>query len=215
VFCPLTLPSLPTSRPLPPPASPLSFPHPPQGFYPAGAPDPARSHQPGAALVKAILIAGAAELGGFEEDSGLPLAPPPSYRMGHGRVDLSASLPLAPAAFEGRRLADADANATASNATATTASRPVFALQVVDRAELRTGGADAYCVRSTGGPLSVALAWQDAPGSPAAAKALVNDLDLEVRSSSLGGGLALLGNGGGKGGEPDRVNNVETVHVVR
>ena len=33
---------------------------------------------------------------------------------------------------------------------------------------------------STGGPLRLTLAWTDYPGSSAAAKALVNDLDLEV-----------------------------------
>jgi subtilisin family serine protease len=32
----------------------------------------------------------------------------------------------------------------------------------------------------TGGPLRVTLAWTDYPGEPAAAKALVNDLDLEI-----------------------------------
>jgi len=175
-----------------------------RGFYPAGAPDPARSHVPGAALVKAVLIAGGAELGGFEEDTGLPLGPPPSYRMGFGRVNLGASLPLAPAAFEGRLLPNASVPAVPAP----------FTLQVVDRAELRGGGSHAYCLHSTGGPLTVVLAWQDAPGSPAAGRALVNDLDLVVRGASLGG-VPLLGNGGGKGGSPDRLNNVEAVTLAR
>jgi len=49
---------------------------------------------PSGALVKALLLGGAAGLEGFESDTGLPLAPPPSFRQGFGRVDLSRSLPL-------------------------------------------------------------------------------------------------------------------------
>ena len=41
-------------------------------------------------------------------------------------------------------------------------------------------------------PLDVTLAWTDRPPSPAAASALVNDLDLEV--TLPGGGATLLGN---------------------
>ena len=181
-----------------------------QGFYPSGRADAARSHAAGAALVKAVLVAGAAELDGFEVDTGLPLAPPPSYRMGFGRVHLGRALPLA-----GKGGAP-----------------PPFNLQVVDGAELRGGAAHTYCLRGSGGPLAVALAWQDAPGSPAAGRALVNDLDLVVRAAGLGG-VPLLGNGGGGGGggrggaspsssssssgaasEPDRSNNVEAVYVA-
>ena len=49
---------------------------------------------PSGALVKALLLGGAAGLEGFEGDTGLPLAPPPSFRQGFGRVDLRRSLPL-------------------------------------------------------------------------------------------------------------------------
>jgi hypothetical protein len=65
-----------------------------QGFYPTGAPVAANAFKPGGALVKAVLIGGAAGLNGFESDTGLPLAPPPSFRQGFGRVMLSQSLPL-------------------------------------------------------------------------------------------------------------------------
>jgi len=160
-----------------------------RGYYPSGAPTPAAGFEPGGALVKAVLVAGAAPLDGFEVDTGLPLAPPPSFRQGFGRVHLGRSLPLA-------------------------GGKDGWNLQVVDRQPASGGDVFRYCLRSTGGPLTVALAWHDAPGSPTSAKALVNDLDLTVRAAGLGG-LALLGNGGGVGPRsPDRVNNVETVAVA-
>lgn len=56
-------------------------------------------------------------------------------------------------------------------------------LSVVDGAPLRsTSQRDTYCVRGTGGPVRVTLVWWDPPASPSAAKALVNDLDLTVRT---------------------------------
>lgn len=60
-------------------------------------------------------------------------------------------------------------------------------LQVVDRAKMITGQSDQYCIRSTGGVLSVTLVWHDYPASPGAARALVNDLDLTVRAAGLNG----------------------------
>ena len=64
------------------------------GFYPGGSPVAANQHAPSGALVKAVLLGGAVGLDGFESDTGLPLAPPPSFRQGFGRLDLSKSLPL-------------------------------------------------------------------------------------------------------------------------
>ena len=68
-----------------------------------------------------------------------------------------------------------------------------------------TGTTRKFCLAGLTGSLSVTLAWHDYPGSPAAARALVNDLDLSV---IVGGasGQKLLGNGGS-----DHVNNVERV----
>jgi len=57
-------------------------------------------------------------------------------------------------------------------------------------------------------PFRVTLVWTDYPGSLAAAKALVNDLDLEVIGPD---GTHYFGNGGPG---PDRLNNVEDVVVV-
>ena len=65
-----------------------------QGMYPTGAPTPSNQFSPSGPLVKAVLIGGAAGLSGFEPDTGLPLAPPPSFRQGFGRLQLSQSLPL-------------------------------------------------------------------------------------------------------------------------
>lgn len=64
------------------------------GFYPSGSPTPANQFAPSGALVKAVLLGGASGLDGFESDTGLPLAPPPSFRQGFGRVNLAKSLPL-------------------------------------------------------------------------------------------------------------------------
>lgn len=60
-------------------------------------------------------------------------------------------------------------------------------------------------------PLKV---WTDYPALPSVSKVLVNDLDLTVRASGLGG-IPLLGNGGSIANEtqPDRENNVEQVSM--
>lgn len=79
--------------------------------------------------------------------------------------------------------------------------------KVVDSAQLNTGESQHYCVRALGGPLKVTLVWTDYPASPAVQKALVNDLDLVVRSAGLHGRV-LLGNG-----IEDSVNNVEQVRI--
>ena len=69
------------------------------GFYPGGSAAAANQYAPSGALVKAVLLGGAAGMDGFESDTGLPLAPPPSFRQGFGRVDLGRSLPLQVAAI--------------------------------------------------------------------------------------------------------------------
>ena len=53
--------------------------------------------------------------------------------------------------------------------------------------------------------MTIALAWHDYPGSPNAAQALVNDLDLSVNVDSLSS-RKYLGNG-----VVDRINNMERV----
>lgn len=68
------------------------------------------------------------------------------------------------------------------------------------------------------GPLRITLAWTDYPGEPAAAKALVNDLDLEVIAPD---GARYRGNTGIytggqclRGGQWDACNNVEGVIIA-
>lgn len=53
---------------------------------PAGAANPDDSITPSGALIKAVMLGGAATITGFEADTGLPLDPPPSFRQGFGRV---------------------------------------------------------------------------------------------------------------------------------
>ena len=73
----------------------------------------------------------------------------------------------------------------------------------------------------TGGPLRVTLAWTDYPGSTTAAKALVNDLDLEVitpKGVHYYGNQDLYINGGDpyscrRGGQWDQCNNVEGIII--
>ena len=64
------------------------------GFYPSGSATPANQYAPSGAAVKAVLLGGAAGMDGFESDTGLPLAPPPSFRQGFGRLNLARSLPM-------------------------------------------------------------------------------------------------------------------------
>lgn len=79
-------------------------------------------------------------------------------------------------------------------------------MQIVDGDILSTTGANKrFCLRGNPGTTTITVAWHDYPGTPTAAKALINDLDLTV---VVGGSLnaPFLGNGAA-----DRVNNVERV----
>lgn len=114
----------------------------------------------------------------------------PSTAQGWGRINLSRVLPFA---------VDAGRLAVAS-------SEPGLA----------TGGnwSGAYYVPG-GEPLKVTLVWTDFPGSPGAAKALVNDLDLSVTTPD---GTTLFGNAltngaSFAGGAPDRLNVEEQVLI--
>ena len=60
-------------------------------------------------------------------------------------------------------------------------------------ANLSTGQTHQYCVKGTGGPLTVTLVWHDYPATLSASKALVNDLDLTVRAAGLNGFPLLVG----------------------
>ncbi|GIL86597.1 hypothetical protein Vretimale_11512 [Volvox reticuliferus] len=151
------------------------------GFYPDGVRNPAKGFQPSGPLIKAVLLGGADHMTGVVADSGMPLEDAPSYRQGFGRLSLLHSLPLA------------------GNLS------PGWRLQLVDGASLAVSEQHQFCVTATGGPLRITLAWYDYPGDQAAARALVNNLDLQVRAA--GRGLLLdYGNG-----VQDNVNTVEQV----
>ncbi len=74
---------------------------------------------------------------------------------------------------------------------------------LVDSQGVTTGGSRVYKIQFPGGgKFSATLVYTDAPGAPNAAKALVNDLDLEVLTPS---GQTLAPH--------DRINNDEVVEI--
>jgi hypothetical protein len=115
-----------------------------------------------AAMVKAILIHGAADLspGQYDWPKEIPTNRPNGV-SGWGRVDLGNSL---------------------------NPPEPVKIWLADNIAGIHTGRRDRYILTleapppgsGEAGPLRITLAWTDAPGSPSAARALVNDLDLEL-----------------------------------
>lgn len=145
------------------------------------------NHNASAALTKATLINSAVDMLDENNDGVNDNAfPIPNIHEGWGRVNV----------------------ADATDGTA----------KFVDEATgIMTGQSRSYVanVSSDGAPLKVTLVWTDFPGSPAASKALVNDLDLIVTSPS---GDVYKGNVFSNGwsvtdGDADRLNNVENVFV--
>ncbi len=156
------------------------------GYWPSEMGDRADGFAPSAALVKATLVNAAQSAGGEYTDG-----PIPSTGQGWGRINLSRTL-----RFPG----DAEF------------------LEVFDETEgLVTGASWTRQFHSSGGtPLKFTLVWTDYPGVEGAAKALVNDLDLEVTAPD--GTTTYLGNAfaGGEsvtGGAADRLNVEEQVLV--
>jgi len=143
-----------------------------------------QSHTPSAALVKATLINGAADLypgqygtGSFKE---IPTTRPNNVE-GWGLVNLAYNLTPAP---------------------------PRIMEFVDNTAGLNTGGSAVYTypVSASTDPLRITLVWTDYPASTSASKDLVNDLDLVV---TLPDGSTRRGNG-----TTDRLNNVEGVDIA-
>src|SRR3989454_527429 len=127
------------------------------GWYPSGAPVAANSISPSAALVRAILIASGQQVTGTGTVRRSLTDTWPNNEQGFGRVLLSKVLPIA-------------------------AAGDTFRTQVVDgTAGLLTGDDATYTFHiATPGPVKFVLTWNDYPGTIGAAKALVNDLDLQV-----------------------------------
>jgi subtilisin family serine protease len=112
---------------------------------------------PSAALIKATLLNGAAEITPGQHGTGayreIPEAPRPNNVEGWGRLDLETS--IFPAAPKAMKYQDETPGLT-------TGQTHIYNFDVADGAV----------------PLKVTLVWTDYPGSPAAGGNLVNDLDL-------------------------------------
>ncbi len=163
-----------------------------QGWYPSRSPVAADAFDPSAALLRAMLLASGAQLTGGATSA----ATWPNNNQGFGRVLLSNVLPL-----------PGDGTDT----------------EVVDNtAGLVTGQAMTYTFHVVSGAASVkfVLAWTDYPGTLGAAKALVNDLDLQVTAPD---GTVYRGNNFGSfaagqsvpGGTFDSTNPEEAVILKR
>lgn len=146
----------------------------------------AHGHNASAALVKATLINSAHDLLDENNDGANDNDYPiPNNHEGWGRVDVAA---------------------------ATDGTRQF----IDDTVGLQTNKKKVYTFNLPGGaPFKVTLVWTDYPGSLAAARNLVNDLDLVVIAPN---GTKYKGNrfsGGWSigGGSADRVNNVENVFI--
>jgi subtilisin family serine protease len=145
---------------------------------------------PSAALLKAMLINGAADMspGQYASPQEIPAQRPNSV-AGWGRVDLLET--VAPSGDRSLWYTDT----TTGLSTGNTADYP-----------LTLAGGDA---------LRVTLAWVDYPGSPTAGRQLVNDLDLEVIGPSASyygnSGAYATGDGCLRDSQWDQCNNVESV----
>ena len=156
-----------------------------EGWYPTGTSRAEDAVRPTGALVKAVLLNSAVDMTG--------VAGYPSDREGWGRVLLENAL-----YFQGD-------------------TRGLIVRDVRMAEGLSTGDREviSFGVAGSGSDLRVTLVWHDYPAAVGASFTPVNDLDLFVRSP---GGTIYRGNvfSGGcsvPGGESDRVNDVEQVHV--
>jgi serine protease AprX len=142
---------------------------------------------PSAALIKATLVNSAVDIAGYGNTSQEAGQPIPNNHEGWGRVDVVG---------------------------ATTPGNRQF---VDNTSGVSTGATETYNYSVTAGqPFKVTLVWSDYPGSPAAGKALVNDLNLRVTAPN--GTTTYWGNrfSGGwsqSDGSADAINNVENVYV--
>ncbi len=152
------------------------------------------SHTPSAALIKATLVNGAADIHPGQYGTGVTQEIPatrPTNVAGWGRVNIQNSIfPTAP-----RTMVYVDQTAGLD-----TAASDVYNYQITSSAE----------------PFRVTLAWTDYPGSPAANGALVNNLDLAI--TDPGGVTYYPNNALQSNGNPsttyDRVNNLQGIDIA-
>ena len=167
------------------------------GFYPTGVENAVNAFTPSSALVKAVLINGAAEMNGYDA-YGNGESWYPNDNQGWGRILLDDGL-----FFDGdsRGLLVEDNSVGAS-----TGDSLYYNLAIGDTAQ----------------PVEITLVWTDYPGTPMTSPNLVNDLDLIVIAPD---GTYYLGNNyvgynpGQSEANPDianqdRINNVEGVLVL-
>lgn len=165
-----------------------------RGFYPTGAAAATNAFQPSAALVKAVLLASARNMTGSGTRGARPNAD-----QGFGRLTLDDALWFS-------------------------ADGPAQRLEILDDRNSTTGfstaGVEQTFTFGTKGPgaVKLMLVWTDAPGTPGAATALVNDLDLVVTTAD---GQSYAGNAGFVDGwtatpsdVADRLNNKEAVFLA-
>ena len=149
---------------------------------------------PSPALVKAAFVNGAEDLAGGMDANGVPMSHIPNNQQGWGRLNLG-------------------------NVFDRWHQREVVH---IDQKEVFTRSGQQFVIKvkavDASAPLKVTLTWTDAPGSGLGKKTpgWVNDLDLVV---SLGGakwlGNAFSDGWSMKGGQPDRMNNLENVYLRR
>lgn len=136
---------------------------------------------PSGALIKAILTGGAHDM--FTDSGASCGGKAPNGYQGWGRVDLEKSL------FPSNRV-----------------------VKLFDRIPFEDGKTFTCDVSITNSlPLDVQLVWFDYPGDPAAAKILVNDLDLIVSNKTTS--AVWYGNDKNSAGISDSLNNVESVRI--
>lgn len=154
---------------------------------------------PSAALIKAILIAGAEPVTGQGEPDPGPDYNWPSYDVGWGRVNLSNSL----------YFNDPDED----RALIAIEGPGLYTNQVVT---------DSFTIDTTGPtrdltPLRIVLVWTDYPAAVNSNGGIVNDLDdsLYFKNSGTvywGNNIDRVAKESQPGGNPDNINNVEVIH---
>ena len=142
---------------------------------------------PSPAMVKALLINGARDMAGVSNANNSGFLPIPNNDEGWGMVNMRGMVdPSVRGVYR-------DQSQVLSNTG--------------EEVTLTVG-------RASRGPMRITLVWSDAPGAVGANPALVNDLDLQV----VNGGTTYLGNVFSAawsivGGDPDRLNNMESVYL--
>ncbi|KAA3643713.1 MAG: hypothetical protein DWP95_05065 [Proteobacteria bacterium] len=146
---------------------------------------------PSSALIKAVFMAKADDLAGFNDANGNVMGHAPDRKQGWGRVNLDKII------------------------------NPTEQLWLIDQQTLFTNSGNQYTVQLTPAnpaeAVKIMLVWTDAPGAGLGGSnpAWVNDLDLSVNS----GANTYFGNQFGfdgfsvTGGSPDRKNNMEAVFL--